>query len=117
MIPTNREQTPEEIRKIRQELENLERAYAGIEYAMRFVPTATYVFIAALMIFVIWRVADDLNSAAILLLAFVMIFLASVKFEISRLVTWWVWMRVPGTEIEKQIADRKARLAALHQDQ
>jgi hypothetical protein len=56
MTRRNKEQTAHEIRKLEQELENLERSYAAFERGALWAQKAFFVFIAALLALVLWGV-------------------------------------------------------------
>ena len=119
MTPTNKEQEAHEIRKLEQDLENLERCYAALEQSARWLKQGFFVLITALIALVLWGlVIGNLKLAAMSLLILIS-FAVWWRLNTRRLidiVSYPPRLYVQRTEaraIEDMIADRKARLAAL----
>ena len=122
MTPTSNEQAAHEIGKLKQELENLEHAYATFEMGVRWAQKAFFVYIAALVMLTVWSLVTGKPGFAAILLIFL---IATVGYTFKRVGSTFkldvVKLYSPVfkhdlEEIENQIAHRKARLAVLHRE-
>jgi hypothetical protein len=123
MTPKNKEQVAREIHKLEQDLENLERSYAAIEQGAWWVKRTFYVFNSVMVALILAGVViDNLELSFLSLLCLFLSGLYVMRFRGAR----WIdvvsahqaWDAADPTSseariIERNIADRKALLAAL----
>jgi hypothetical protein len=108
----NKDQAAFEIRKLEQELENLERSYAALEHGTWWAKQAFVVFIVVLSTMVMWCVVNDNIGFAAILLVMVLAFVW--HYTRGRWIdTLTIGERTDAVELETQIVQWKKRLAAL----
>jgi hypothetical protein len=136
MIPS--QHTPDEIGKLRQDLENLERCYAVLEQGGRRVKTAYFVYLGALAVLTIGGIflenglVMSATSFMVLILSIIVALLADMRGTRWIDVVGWrpgflgggeaaglvaVVRRSEAQAVEDMIAERKMRLASLRQEQ
>jgi hypothetical protein len=118
-----------EIAKLEQDLENLERRYAALEQAGRWAKASLFLFMAALVAlvlggYVVGNVALIGMSYLVLILSMAV---ATLRYIFGTrwidVVSWspgphaFAIKRTEAMAVEDMIADRKARLAALREEQ